>query len=136
LNAASSGIFEVGLATGDFFMLFESASHLLDYLPAVGTPGPLTTDVADPISTESGEFGGDVVALKLNVDFNTAGLLGGTGGNSCPNGHSQHSRRLFPGERNGAFDLSGQIIIKIHTGLHRSILHPSGASVKPSPDGR
>ena len=40
----------------------------------------LDSDVADPTSTSSGGFGGEVLALRLNVDFEAAGLIGGTGG--------------------------------------------------------
>jgi hypothetical protein len=72
---------EVGIPGADgFSMRFFDALALLDYLPAAGPPAPLFTDFIDPTSTISGQFGGDVVALKLNVDFSDAGLLAGNAG--------------------------------------------------------
>lgn len=46
-------------------------SAVFTYLPAVGTSGALTGDVVDPMSTSSGELGGEIVALQLNVDFSS-----------------------------------------------------------------
>jgi hypothetical protein len=46
------------------------------YLPASGGFGALTADLVDPTSSSSGVFGGEVVALELNVDFSDAGELG------------------------------------------------------------
>jgi hypothetical protein len=40
--------------------------------------GALDADLADPVSSSSGQFGGGVAALKLSVDFNDAGLVQGT----------------------------------------------------------
>jgi hypothetical protein len=57
-------------------MAFVGASSVLDYLPAGGTPGPLTGDLVDPLSSPSGTFGGETVALELNADFSAANLLG------------------------------------------------------------
>ena len=58
-------------------MVFTGASELLSYLPAVGADGPLTSDLLNPTSTSSGAFGGEVTALKLNIDFSDAGVLPG-----------------------------------------------------------
>ena len=38
----------------------------------------LTSDLLDPTSSSAGEFGGSVVALRINVDFSDAGLLPAT----------------------------------------------------------
>jgi hypothetical protein len=59
-------------------MRFDQPDPLLVYLPAGGLPGPLTSNVLDPVTTPAGSFGGDVLALQLNVDFNNAGFLHGT----------------------------------------------------------
>ena len=77
--APSFGILEVGIIgkTG-FSMAFTSAPSVLMYLPAAGLANPLNTDLLDPPSSASGFFGGEVVALRLNVDFADAGLIGGT----------------------------------------------------------
>ncbi|HUF54925.1 MAG TPA: hypothetical protein VMR52_14340, partial [Dehalococcoidia bacterium] len=73
------GVFDVGIVgSGGFSMTFTSAAALLAYLPATGTAGPLTSDLLNETSSSSGEFGGDVVALKLNVDFSDSGVLSGT----------------------------------------------------------
>jgi hypothetical protein len=70
---------EVGVpGLSGFSMLFTSADGLLDYLPASGANGPLNNDLVDPTSSASGELGGKVVALQLNVDFNDAGDLTGS----------------------------------------------------------
>ena len=66
-----------------FYMLFTGSDTVQAYLPTVGTPEPLTNSFinpAGPTSALTGSFGGDVVALKLNVDFNDAGLLLGASG--------------------------------------------------------
>jgi hypothetical protein len=73
----SSGFLITG---GHFTMTFTSAQSIITYEPAVGVPGPLTGSAADPISTASGVFGGDVLALQLNVDFSDAGFLAGNSG--------------------------------------------------------
>ncbi len=74
---APFAIFEVGTPAG-FLMTFGSSTTLLGYLPAAGTVGPLDSDLLDPLSSASGSFGGDVAALKLNIDFTDAGLVHGT----------------------------------------------------------
>jgi hypothetical protein len=38
----------------------------------------LTSNLVDPLTTSAGDFAGQVLALKLNVDLNDAGVLGGT----------------------------------------------------------
>jgi uncharacterized repeat protein (TIGR01451 family) len=57
-----------GRATLDF----EGAGAVFDYLPASGPAGALGTSSFDPSTTSSGVFGGDMVALRLNVDFSDA----------------------------------------------------------------
>ena len=74
---AAKGALVVGSPSG-FTMSFDDASSVLTYQPSIGPYGPLDGSVLDPISTASGAFGGDVLALQLNVDFTDAGLLHGT----------------------------------------------------------
>jgi len=57
-------------------MLFTSASALFSYLPGSGLPAPLNATLVDPSTSASGIFGGEVVGLRLNVDFSDAHLLG------------------------------------------------------------
>jgi hypothetical protein len=67
----------VGTA-GQFGMAFSGVNNVEAYLPATGTPGPLTTSILDPTSSPAGLFGGDTVALTLNIAFNNAGFVHGT----------------------------------------------------------
>jgi hypothetical protein len=72
----AGGILEVGLAgSAGFSMRFTGPGAVISYLPATGTVGALTSDLVDPTSTSSGSLGGNVVALKLNVDFDDANIL-------------------------------------------------------------
>src|SRR5579871_6489773 len=76
LYAGAAGIFEVGIPPPNgFSILFTDVSHLTNYLPAIGPPAVLTSAFVNPTSTSSGSFGGEVVALRLNIDFSDAGLL-------------------------------------------------------------
>jgi len=71
---------EVGLPDPDYSIFFNGAANVQAYLPAGSTPGALTGDATDPTSTSSGVFGGQVTALRLNVDFNDEGYIDGTEG--------------------------------------------------------
>jgi hypothetical protein len=59
---------------------FTGSDGLFNYLPGVGTAGALVQDYENPTTTSSGAYGGEVVALRLNVDFSAAGFLPGTSG--------------------------------------------------------
>ena len=61
-------------------MHFTSAAAVNAYLPAGGTPGALTVDLVNPVSSSSGVFGGQVLTLQLNVDFSAANVTQGPGG--------------------------------------------------------
>jgi hypothetical protein len=79
--ASTFGVVEVGIpGTAGFSIRFSNANDLLGYLPALGLIGPLTSDHIDPSSTESGGFGGEVLALRINVDFSDAGVTLGASG--------------------------------------------------------
>lgn len=71
------GMYSELVVGGIFAMTFESAPNVEAYLPAGGTPGALAGDVTNPTSTSAGVFGGQVTALRLNVDFNDAGIIDG-----------------------------------------------------------
>jgi hypothetical protein len=51
------------------WMQFTSASGVDAYLPAGNTPGTLSMQYTNPTSTSSGVFGGQVLALRLNLDL-------------------------------------------------------------------
>lgn len=76
--AATSGLLSVGIngVSGEYSLEFTDSSYILAYLPADGTVGPLLTSLLDPTIAAAGVFGGNVVALDLNIAFSTAGLLG------------------------------------------------------------
>ena len=61
---------------GTFSIHFDSADAITAYLPAGGKPKPLVMDYSNPTTTNSGVFGGQVLALQLNVLYDSAfGLL-------------------------------------------------------------
>ena len=61
---------------GGAVMDFSSADAMLTFLPQSGAPGPLAASLTDPTSTSAGVFGGQVVALDLNIGFSDLGDLG------------------------------------------------------------
>ncbi|MFM8808347.1 MAG: hypothetical protein ACKOJB_05480, partial [Chthoniobacterales bacterium] len=68
-----SGV-EVGIPGGaGYSMKFTTATAVKDYLPAGGTPNKLTLDLTNPTSSSSGVFGGQVLALKLNIALSDGG---------------------------------------------------------------
>jgi hypothetical protein len=78
LYASTGGLLQVGISgsPGFHFMEFDSADAVIAYLPQSGTPKALSADLLDPISFSTAEdLGGEVVALRLNIDFSAAGLL-------------------------------------------------------------
>jgi hypothetical protein len=73
--AGTMGVFEIGIPGGaGFSTLFTGGPQLLAYLPAAGTLGPFDSDLLNPTSTAAGQFGGDVAALKLNINFSDKGV--------------------------------------------------------------
>ncbi len=52
---------------------FTSAKAIENFLPASGTPSVLTGSSQNPTSTAAGVFAGQVLALRLSVDFSNAG---------------------------------------------------------------
>ena len=52
---------------------WSTAAAVINYLPAGGTPSTLATgNVVNPTSTPAGSFGGQVLALTLNVNFSSS----------------------------------------------------------------
>jgi hypothetical protein len=79
--ASKFGVIEVGIpGSAGFSMRFFDSLAVLTYLPAAGLPGSLTSDRVNPTSSSSGVFGGNVLALQLDVDFSDGGVtLGALG---------------------------------------------------------
>ena len=69
-----NGSFVIG-TTPQYYVLFDVASALQQFFPQLGNVGTLNAIAFDPTSTSSGEFGGEVAALKLNIDFSDVGLI-------------------------------------------------------------
>jgi hypothetical protein len=61
---------------------WDSAGAIGAYLPAGGSNGALNASLLDPTSTSAGHFGGEVLALQLNVDLGTHSPPVTVGGNS------------------------------------------------------
>lgn len=61
-------------------MIFDNAGSISQFLPASGTPGALDSSLLDPESSSAGVFGGEVLALQLDVDFSQAGIILGSSG--------------------------------------------------------
>lgn len=82
LTSGYSSVYGGGslIVGGGFGLAFSDANAVLAYLPASGTARPLTASLQDPTDTASGVFGGDVVALQLDIDFSDAGRLAGSTG--------------------------------------------------------
>lgn len=77
LNANFASLYptgvEVGIpGAGGFSMKFTTAAAVQAYLPAGGGANKLTVDSVNPVSTSSGQFGGQVLALKLNIALSDA----------------------------------------------------------------
>jgi len=65
-----------GTTPGSFNISFDSAGGVQGYFPSAGPPGALTASMLDPNNNEGGVYGGDVVGLALDIDFDNAGYLG------------------------------------------------------------
>jgi len=60
---------------GGAVMDFSSADAMLTFLPQVGAPAALNSSLTDPTTTSAGVFGGQVVALDLNIGLSDLGAL-------------------------------------------------------------
>jgi hypothetical protein len=55
-------------------LTFTSAAAVRNFLPAGGKAGALKTSAVNPTSSGAGVFAGQVLALRLSVDFSNAGV--------------------------------------------------------------
>jgi hypothetical protein len=53
---------------------WTSSSNIEGFLPQGGTPGSFSSNHTNPTNTEAGVFAGEVLSLRLNVDFSNAGI--------------------------------------------------------------
>lgn len=83
LQNSFAGVFPAGVEVGvpgvaGYSMKFASSTAVKDYLPAGGTSNALNADLLNPTSSSSGVFGGQVLALQINVSMGTVTMpLGG-----------------------------------------------------------
>lgn len=71
----TAGSFFGSTLPGAFEMDFGGADAMATFLPQGGPPAGLDGDISNPTSTSAGVFGGQVVALGLNIDFADAHFL-------------------------------------------------------------
>jgi hypothetical protein len=84
--ASTAGVLQVGVpGLAGFAITFFSVNPLLAYLPDTAAPGTLDSDYSDPPATSSGQFGSNLIATKLNIDFAEAGYTVGSAGLSVGN---------------------------------------------------
>ncbi|MEN6545485.1 MAG: SdrD B-like domain-containing protein [Armatimonadia bacterium] len=68
-------LYPSGLTVGGTYTIALTSAAAVDaFLPQGGGPNVLTMNYTDPTKTSAGELAGQVVALKLNVDFSEAGF--------------------------------------------------------------
>ena len=81
LVGAFAQVYPNGVSVGSGrTMTFTSAAAVGKFLPAGGPAAALSGSLVNPTSSSAGVFGGQVLALRLNVDFSAAGVTVGTGG--------------------------------------------------------
>ncbi len=77
LAANFASVYPAGVTIGTGFTLkFTSAKAIEVYLPQGGTPGRLTASAINPTTTKitAGVLAGQLLALRLSVDFSAAGV--------------------------------------------------------------
>lgn len=76
---SSFGVLEIGIpGSAGYSIQFTSPTTISTYIPTNGPPAPLVTDLVDPVTTSAGIFGGDVLALQMDIDFSDHGALNGS----------------------------------------------------------
>lgn len=72
LQANFDTIYPNDLTVGEPFTLtLTESGKVFSFLPTLGTAASLNGSISDPQTTSAGEFAGQVVALRLNVDFSS-----------------------------------------------------------------
>lgn len=75
LTSNFASVYPGGLKVGGTYTITLTSAAAVDtLLPAGGAPQVLTRSYTNPRTTPAGELAGQVVALKLNVDFSNAGI--------------------------------------------------------------
>lgn len=66
----------LSIGTPALKLTFTTAAAVQRFLPAGGKPAVLDATQTNPTKSKAGVLAGEVLALKINVDFASAGLLG------------------------------------------------------------
>lgn len=75
LHANFGNVYPNGLYIGGNFKLtFTTAQAITNFLPQGGKSSTLAGNAQNPTTSAAGVFAGQVLALKLNVDFSNAGV--------------------------------------------------------------
>jgi hypothetical protein len=91
-----------------YTLFFDNAGAVIAYVPSSGPAAALNEDIVDPTTSSSGVFGGDVLALALDVDFSNYGVLHGT--SSTPFGDLLLTDFV---EKSAYFGLNGMSVTQI-----------------------
>jgi hypothetical protein len=68
-------VYSSGVTVGGTYTLkFSNPQAITTFLPNGGTPGVLKKSYLNPVATEAGEFGSQVLALQFNMDASTKGF--------------------------------------------------------------
>lgn len=81
-NGLTSGRQGTSCTQGSYNDRFASQARIWDYLPRFGGTRPLSACELNPTDDVSGVFGGNVLALRLNMKLNNAGLILGSAATS------------------------------------------------------
>jgi len=65
-----------GVSTHGYTLTFTNATAVQNFVLQGGTPGVLSQNYTNPTSSAAGSFAGDVLALRLNIDYSAAGITG------------------------------------------------------------
>jgi hypothetical protein len=64
--------------TAGFSIRFIAPDTVSNFFVQTGAPATLNADLLDTTTSSAGQFAGEVLALRMNVDFSAAGQLGTT----------------------------------------------------------
>jgi uncharacterized protein (DUF2141 family) len=70
-----SGCVFVGRSSSSYYLKFTSAGAITAFLPQGGTPSVLKANATNPVGSAAGVFAGQVLALRLSVDFSAKGIF-------------------------------------------------------------
>jgi hypothetical protein len=123
-----NSVFPGGLIVGSTYKLtLTSALAVKNFLPQGGSPNKFTNNYTNPTSTSAGVLGGQIIALSMNVYYNSAGYLGT---NPVPLGSLIIVSGPFAGKTVNEFlVIANQTIGGINTGYSFSDINSAATSI-------